>query len=75
MYKSRKLVLHQFKILSNKKKLKKMKALLTPSTLSALPVLAPLQRWLAELSISPPPAAKPSLVLEVVLLRLLDILP
>ena len=25
-----------------------------------------LQRWLAELSISPPPPAKPSLVLEVV---------
>ena len=40
-------------------------AQLTPSTLSALPILAPLQRWLAELSISPPPAAKPSLVLEV----------
>ena len=29
-------------------------------------MLAPLQRWLAELSISPPPPAKPSLVLEVV---------
>ena len=42
------------------------KAVLNPSTISALPVLASLQRWLAELSISPPPAAKPSLVLEVV---------
>ena len=46
------------------------KAVLTPSTISALPVLASLQRWLAELSISPPPAAKPSLVLEVVYFRL-----
>lgn len=46
--------------------LTRLQSLLTPSTLSALPLLASMQRWLVELGLSPPPSATPTLVLELV---------
>ena len=46
--------------------LSRVQGRLTEQLLDQLPILSNLQRWLAQVTISRPPPAKPSLVLELV---------